>query len=439
MDRLKAMCENNPSFEMIEVGELAVGMYVSELDRPWLGTPFLLQGFLIESAEEVSQLRHCCKTVLIDRRRCVGEHHADRRRENPPPRGGGATPAKDDFLAVARYIHGHKGPLKRSARTIPHGGQASLEEELLVSAPVIDDVHRTLQSLDEARKVLDSSNFDRIGDLVAEMASGVERNPDAMLWLTRLRVTDQYSYDHAVDVSVHSMIFGRYLGLGRMAIEFIGQAGLMQDIGKIRIDPEILGKPSALTDEEFRHVQAHVASSLELLEGQPQFSPETLKIVAEHHERYDGSGYPRQISGDAIHLHCELSGMVDTYCAMTRERAYSRALSSQNALERLFKMRGLKFRATLIDQFIQCLGLYPIGTLVELNSGEVGIVIQQNPVRRLRPRVLVLLAPDKTFERRPRSLDLMLDPPSPTGEPYRISTALPSDAYGIDPAEFFLN
>ena len=135
----------------------------------------------------------------------------------------------------------------------------------------------------------------------------------------------------------------------------------------------------------------------------------------------------------------ELAGLIDTYCAMTRHRVYSPALSCQKALEALAKMRGVKFREALVDQFIQCVGLYPIGTLVELNTGEVAVVIQQNRVRRLKPRVLVLLAQDKTLERRPRSLDLILEPPTPTGEPYRIQSALPSNAYGINPDEFFLD
>jgi HD-GYP domain-containing protein (c-di-GMP phosphodiesterase class II) len=182
-----------------------------------------------------------------------------------------------------------------------------------------------------------------------------------------------------------------------------------------------------------------VTSSLELLEGQHGFSPNVLEIVAAHHERNDGSGYPRRLDCQHLNLHAELAGLVDTYCAMTRHRVFSAAVSNQKALEMLSKMRGGKFREALVDQFVQCVGLYPIGTLVELNTGEVAVVIQQNQVRRLKPRLLVLLAQDKSLERRPRNLDLILDPTTPTGEPYRIRQALPSNAYGIDPGEFFLD
>src|SRR5690606_12448294 len=128
----------------------------------------------------------------------------------------------------------------------------------------------------------------------------------------------------------------------------------------------------------------------------------------------------------------------DTYCAMTQQRVYSDAVSSQHAMETLNRLRGKQFRDVLVDQFIQCIGLYPIGTLVELNTGEVAVVIQQNQVRRLRPTVLVLLGPDKTVERFPRTLNLLMQPATPEGLPYRITQALPPDSYGIDPADFYL-
>ena len=447
MERWKTLCRENPAFEIVEVNNLDIGMFVTELDRPWLGTPFLLQGFLIESESDMSKLRGYCTSVLVDRRRGIAEHqasgqrkHSFGRRKKPEKAEVAENAPKDgDFLSVARFIRGQKGPLKPPEKMLEAIKGVSLEVELLASASIVDDVHQVLQSIDEAKDAIDNVDFGKVKRLVGEMASSVERNPDAMLWLTRLRVSDQYSYDHAVDVSVHAMIFGRFLGLEKKEVELLGQAGLMQDIGKIKVDPEILSKPTALSEEEYRHVQTHVACSLALLLEKRQFHPEVIKIVAGHHERIDGSGYPRQLQGDSIGLRCELSGMIDTYCAMTRDRVFSSALPSQRALEALYRMRDKKFRSSLVDQFIQCLGIYSIGTLVELNTGEVGIVIQQNMVRRLKPRVLVLMAADKTLERRPRNLDLMLDPPTPTGEPYRIVKSLPQNAYGLDPTEFFLD
>lgn len=450
LESLSFLSAQNSAFEVIDVCKLVPGMYVTELDRPWLGTPFLLQGFLIEDTEQIAQLQQFCQTVMVDRRRSVGDQYAAQPHESEAPRHvvsglsrpqiieSSTPPADCEFLTVARRLR-ERTALSTSPRTRPAAIETRLEAELLYSAPIIDDVHQTLQAIRQATNTSGDIDLSRVSGLVEEMAVGVQRNPDAMLWLTRLKITDEYSYDHAVDVSVHLMVFGRFLGLGRASIEELGQAGLMQDIGKAQIDPEILGKPSPLTYDEYQLVQSHVASSLELLRGQHEFSGEVLKIIAAHHERYDGSGYPRHLDGQTLSLAAELAGMIDTYCALTRRRVFTAAVSSQKALEMLSRMRGEKFREALVDQFVQCVGLYPIGTLVELNSGEVAVIIQQNQVRRLKPRLLILLAPDKTLERRPRSLDLILDPPTPTGEPYRIKSALPSNAYGIDPTEFFLD
>lgn len=422
-------------------------MFVAELDRPWLETPFLIQGFLIEDDQQVAQLREYCQTVLIDRGRSVGYEHARPHQEwdgssalGSRPFYAGADPQPDDFAEICRHLR--LEPATRVYRTAPgvrgDDNQSPLEQELLFSAPLVEDVKKTMRSIRDSMGSDITLALSDACPLVGEMARAVERNPDAMIWLARLKSTDQYSYDHAVDVSVHLMVFARFLGFPGKTVERLGLAGLMQDVGKVDIPPDILNKPGNLTAEEYNLVKSHVASSLEILVGKQDFGMDVLDIVASHHERADGSGYPRQLSGEKITLHAEMAGLIDTFCAMTRNRVYDSAVSSQKALEDLIRIRGSKFRDAVVDQFIQCIGIYPIGSLVELNSGEVGVVIQQNQIRRLKPRLLIVLGPDKTYERRPRTLDLITDPPTGTGEPYRIVRALPSNAYGINPAELYL-
>ncbi len=443
------MTPKSESNTLVPARELKIGMFVAELDRPWLETPFLIQGFLISDKAEIALLQRYCRHVKVDRTRSIADQYAadapyereTRSRAAPLTLQNSPVTQKTDFLTIARNLR--KTPEIHRGITPPppitRDGQSDLQSELLYSAPIIEDIHKTLRKIQAAIDSNTPVTVDQAGGLVVEMAAGVERNPDAMLWLTRLRKTDQYSYDHAVDVSVNLMIFGRFLGLTGKIVEHLGLAGLMQDIGKVMLDPELLSRPSALSDEEYELTKSHVASSLELLVGQRGFPVEVLSLVAAHHERLDGSGYPRQISGEKLKFPAELTGLIDTYCAMTRHRAYSAPVSNQAALEALIKLRDSKFRGTLIDQFIQCVGLYPIGTLLELNTGEVAVVIQQNQVRRLKPKVLILLAEDKSIERRPRTLDLILNPLTPTREPYRILHALPAHAYGIDWSEFFLD
>ncbi len=435
--------------EVISTQQVNKGMFVLELDRPWLETPFLLQGFLVEDDVQIAELRKYCETVTIDRSRSVGSHYVGEKRAKIPPRrmASATTPQvmihadKEDFHSVLRKLR-DQPPKRRPDRKPPtiYGidQQSRLEDELLYSAPIVDDVKQKLQSIRESLDSNISGDIREVVGLVAEMAEAVERNPDAMIWLARLRSTDAYSYDHAVDVSVHIMVLARFLGLPAKTVEMLGQVGLMQDIGKINLPNTLLGKEEALTADELALLQSHVVSSLEILGTHQGFSFEALAIVGSHHERFDGSGYPRRIQGEKVSLHAELAGLIDTYCAMTRKRSYRAAVSNQQALESLVGMRATKFRAPIVDQLIQCLGLYPIGSLVELNSGEVGVVIQQNTVRRLKPRVMVLLNSDKTVERHPRTLDLIMDPADATGTPYRIVRSLPMNAYGINPADFYL-
>lgn len=428
--------------------DLQIGMFVSDLDCPWIETPFLMQGLLVDSEAQIATLQQYCQHVTVDRSRSQGEAYAPRDNGKDVPRLPGSLPAfaqandaqPDDFADICRHLH--LEPFTRRYRYSPGlnpaDQQSRLEPELLYSAPLVDDVKKTLKGIREGLSQAQNVSLKEIGAQVGEMARAIERNADAMIWLARLRSADQYSYDHAIDVSVHLMVFARFLGLPMKAIEQVGLAGMMMDIGKIDIPPEILSKADNLTDEEYTLIQSHVASSLEMLLGRDGFSTSVLEIVASHHERVDGSGYPRRLKGERICFHGELAGLVDSYCAMTRNRAYGPAISSQKALESLIRMRGGKFRDSVVDQFIQCIGIYPIGSLVELNTGEVGVVIQQNQVRRLKPRLLMVLAADKSIERFPVTLDLMMDPLTPDRREYRIVQALPTNAYGIDPAEFYL-
>jgi len=433
--------------QTISTRELKIGMFVVGIDRPWTDTPFMMQGFLLQNADQLRALQQYCRSVTIDRSRSTGDQYSAKVFEKDAPlRGPDGLPCQHPdvtesrvqaqrFIKVARgfkgKIHTRRQPHIPSIRS--EDGRSRLESELLYSAPIVDDVYRALR---ETRLAIDNDgNIDvaQIDGLVGEMAAGVQRNPDALLWLTRLKRTDQYAYDHAVNVSVHAMVFGRFVGLSGKQVHQLGLAGLLQDIGKVQIDYGLLSKPGPLDEREFEHVKAHVTNTVRLLQAHQDFDAEVLAIIGAHHERFDGTGYPRGLEGMSIPLSAEMAGIIDTYCAMTRERVYREAVSSQRAMETLNQLRN-----TLVDQFLQCVGLYPIGTLVELNSGEVGVVIQQNQVRRLQPRVLVLLAPDKSVERFPRTLDLLMQPETADGEPYRIVQALPPNAFGIDPNDFFL-
>ena len=328
------------------------------------------------------------------------------------------------------------------ARPIPqiqaYDRQSDVEEELVYAEPFYEELRDSLRGVVETLRTDGAADFGAVKDDVGEVVRSIQRNPDAAIWLSRLRSTDDYTYDHSLDVSVHVVVFGRFLGMADDVLLMLGLAGLMLDIGKSRIPPEMLARTGELEPREFELIKAHVVESMQIYRNARSLDQRILPIIAQHHERYDGSGYPLGLTDKAISLYGEMAGIVDTYCAMIRMRPYRAPISTQRGLEHLVKARGKQFREALVDQFVQCIGIYPVGSIVELNSGEIAVVVAQNQVRRLKPRVMILLASDKTPDRKPRTIDLIYDPPGPHGETYRILRALTADAYGIKPQDFFL-
>ena len=507
--------------EIVAASDLQTGMFVVELDRPWLESPFLIQGFLVEDEETLAQLRGLCRFVYVDWQRSTGAHYRapaiesvaanlGRREAATRPVHEDEVPrARRDFVEVLRWLRaGGKAPeamapqarerhagygaadLAREAAEpvelpemhAPTGGglkrllgrwfgprgeapppgyageddapateaaagdrsrrwndSVAVEDELVDATPTYAAAQTSVEQLVRDVQHNLRPDMERVRSGVEDMMHSVVRNPDALLWLTRLKRTDQYAYDHALDSSVLLMVFARTMGMEASEMTLLGVVGLMQDIGKVKLPPRLLKKSGAITRLEREIFHAHIDYSLAILKASAEHDPQVLSVVARHHERYDGSGYPAALAGDEIGLYGQMAGIVDCYSAMTRERPWGDALSPQEALEEINKLRDTWFSASVTDAFIQCVGLYPVGTLVELNSDEVAVVIGQNRVRRLKPRVLVLLASDKSPNAHPATLDLLFDPPSPDGSPYAIRHALPPGAYGIDPQEFYLS
>ncbi|MEW6690591.1 MAG: HD domain-containing phosphohydrolase, partial [Pseudomonadota bacterium] len=275
-------------------------------------------------------------------------------------------------------------------------------------------------------------------EAVPRVTDSIVRNPDAMMLLTKMIEKGSTVAKRALDVSVYMIVFGRFLQLPRETLETLGLLGLLQDIGKVRLPSELLDKTTSLNLAELDLAKAHVRHSVEILSAATGLPPGLPALAALHHERYDGSGYPKGLKGAEIGLIGSIAGIVDTFDALTTPRAYAKALSPSNALTSLFKGRGSQFSAPLVEQFIQCIGVFPVGSVVELNTGEIGVVIAQNLVRRLQPRVMVVLDAAGRPMNPHKILDLMKNPMAGPEEPYRIRRTLESDRLPLDPREFFL-
>jgi HD-GYP domain-containing protein (c-di-GMP phosphodiesterase class II) len=368
--------------KQIPVTELRLGMYVVELDRPWLGSGFAFQGFPVTTEDEIQQLRSCCTHVYVD-------------------------PEREEWSPSARA----PAPQEVRGKTVYHE-QAPVEQELPVAKAIYARYEDTARLLFEKLRSEGGLDPELLMNGVKNMTESINRNPDAMLLLNRLYAQDSYELARALDTSILMITFGRFLQLPVHNLEVLGLAGLLLDVGKTALPQSTPVPRPVYLREHDETVKAHVGKSLELISGAPGLPRGVEPIVAEHHERQDGGGYPRGLT--------------------------AAQMSPSNALNTLHKLRGTLFHEALVEQFIQCIGIYPVGSAVELNTGEVGLVIAQNLVRRLQPRVMVILDKDRAPIRPHKILDLVKSPKVRDDEVYRIRRTLPKDALPIDMKEFFV-
>jgi HD-GYP domain-containing protein (c-di-GMP phosphodiesterase class II) len=264
----------------------------------------------------------------------------------------------------------------------------------------------------------------RVEQAVSSMTESVLRNPDALLLFSQLKEKGDYTTSHAVDVAVYMTAFGRFLQLPTEDISLLGYLGLLQDVGKTKLPTELLNKRNRLSEAEFAQAKQHVQYSVEILQKTPGLPPSLPELAVLHHERQDGSGYPKGLKGKDIGLFGSIAGIVDTFDALTARRPYAEPVPPSAALSMLYKWRGTFFDPVLVEQFIRCIGIFPLGSTVELNSGEIGIVIAQNVEKRLQPRVMVIRDAAGNPLKPQKLLDLSRGLKAPDGEPYRIRRTL---------------
>lgn len=223
-----------------------------------------------------------------------------------------------------------------------------------------------------------------------EMVDTMFTHGDAMLCLARIRAKDAYLMEHSMNVAILLANFGRYLGLERNVLKELTLGGLLHDVGKIMTPDEVLNKPGKLTDEEFGVMRQHVVHSYDILSNTAGITPTMLEVAANHHERLDGTGYPQRLKGEQLSLYTRMSGIVDVYDAVTADRVYKQGMQPTQAFRILLKGVDLHFDADLVTRFIKCMGVYPVGTLVQLSNQRLAIVMQRNEQQPLKPVVKVI-------------------------------------------------
>jgi HD-GYP domain-containing protein (c-di-GMP phosphodiesterase class II) len=527
--------------KQFSVDELAVGMFVCALDRPWLDTPFLVQGFLIEDDATLAQLRQTCREVIVDlSRSAVGDAdcpaiplerpaavaaklvreispdlparprgllprwlqelfasrgwngreasakppgaHLPRRGSQPPPADRPKRLLVRKFEAVAPSVSAGErqsiapalrgdllawlreqlerirlsapeerdapeeapGPstasrLKRSTPGPTIYQDVPLEQELqraeVSFAAAVDMLETVMREI----RVGKGLEIEAVESVVEDLVESIIRHPGALQLVSRMREADESSYTHALQVAVLLASFGRELGFSREELTYLGQVGMLLDVGKLRIDQRILNKRGNLTPKEFEEVKRHVQYGLEIVESSAVAHPDVVAGVAQHHERLNGSGYPQGLKDADISPVGKMAGIVDAFSALTSIRPYAEPMSPYAAMQQLQAWTDTYFNAGLVELFIQAIGIFPVGTLVELSSGELAVVLEQSRPRRLKPKVLVISAPDKTPVEIPFVLDLLRgEATSGDRAPY-IRQGLPTASFAVDTTEYYVS
>ncbi|MFZ5604575.1 MAG: HD-GYP domain-containing protein [Pseudomonadota bacterium] len=387
----------------IPTSQLAMGMHVAQLDRPWLDTPFLLQGFPLEKQSDLDALRNICEFVYID---VLKTHYLNPDlRENPIAPG---TP-------VTRY---------ETTTTV--------EEEIRQASPLY---HESLESI---QTLLKSAAADRplftknVKRHIKACVDSIERNPSAMVWLTRIKHVDQYTAEHCVNVGMLAIALGRHLGVNRQQLEMLGLCGILHDVGKMKVNQDLLNKQGRLTADEFEHIKLHTTFGRDILLEDSMLPAEVIAAAYSHHERQDGRGYPEGIGKNLLGFYTRAVSIVDAYDAITSRRCYSAPRASAQALKVLYENSGTQFDQKLVVKFIECIGIYPPGSLVEMDTGEVGVVLSVDAENRLLPKVSLLLDPEKRPMSQQRVIDLQLERATGTGPQHRVKTVLVDGSFDID-------
>ncbi len=365
-----------------------------------------------------SQLKESARNLLAPRER--EKFDFDRVKDNYPQGGAELRPS---FIP-------------ESVQLTIYEDKKTVQEELGFASETYTRTNEILNQVAEDIRHGNTLNLDSVEDVIEDMVDSMVRNPDAMMWVARMRELDVSIYDHGLTVAISLVAFGRHIGYPKEPLSHLGLLGLLLDVGKIKLPRAVLEKNGRLTTEEFELVKTHVQLGLNELHRTPNIHPDVLEGISQHHERMNGSGYPAGLHGSDISIFGRMAGIADTYAAMTKKRAYADAVSPHEALQMLSNWSGTQFHPDMVEQFIQSIGAFPVGSLVELSTGEVAVIVTHNKLKRLKPKVLIITEPDKSPRKYPSTIDLIYDV---SERPVYIRRGLASNAFGLDPSEYYLN
>ncbi len=390
----------------VPVEALRIGMRVLELDRPWTETPFLFQGFRIETLQQINEISQYCAYVVVEYDVDLWIKPTERMVLDTPvrrrPGYDSPAPVRQNYESAER--------LQTESRALTRN--------------LMDDV-----------RLGRAINIEEVKATVSHAVKTIIESPDAVIWLSRIRTRSEYTAEHCVNVGLLSINFGRHLGYVEEDLRHIGLAGMLHDVGKALTPVEVLHKEGALNQEEFGLMRAHTTDGRNILMAHRDAPYGSVDVAYGHHEALDGTGYPRKLKASGIPDMTRIVTICDVYDAITSDRCYRKGQPSLRALDVLKRESGKKFDARLVEEFVRCMGLYPTGSVVELKNCCHGIVISTNYRNRHLQRVLLVRdAGHQPCEE--KILDLGKLSGQEGMEGWLIKTVVPNGVHGIRIEEY---
>lgn len=396
----------------IGIEQVKPGMYIHDPNCSWMDHPFVSNRFAVKDEAMVRQLKSIgMHDVYIDTEKGLDVAEALTREE------------------VDQEIDEQIRNFAEEQHAVP--ATVTLAQEVQRARKLHGDANRIVKGIITDARLGKQIELEKVEPLVERMVDSIFRQQDALLPLVRLKNHDEYTFQHSVSVCALMIAFARSLKMPREIIKEIAIGALLHDVGKANVPDEILNKPAKLTDAEFSRMKSHVVQSIIILQHTPGISQIMLDVAGQHHERHDGTGYPNKLKGKEISVYGQMGAIVDVYDAITSERVYHKGMPPTEALKKLLEWSKFHFNPEMVQSFIRTLGIYPSGSLVRLESGRLGVVMQQHAEKLLQPLVKVFYQADKRHYLTPEEIDLAkpncLD---------RITGHESFEKWGIDPAKW---
>ncbi|MCX7092753.1 MAG: HD-GYP domain-containing protein [Methylobacter sp.] len=399
----------------ISIQQLKPGMFIHNINCAWIEHPFLAGTLKVKNDKAVETI------IGLG----ISELYID------TLKGLDVIDAPTETEVNAEIEHKMQ---EMAEQTKPIIATSTLREELKTSKKVYKEANRIISNIMNDARIGRQIEVERIEPVVGQMANSILRNKDALLSLCRIKNKDDYTFLHSVSVGALLISFAHALDFNRTVIKQLGVGGMLHDIGKTKVPNEILNKPGKLTEEEFVIMKSHVVHGCSILRRSPGIAQVSFDVAAQHHERFDGSGYPLGLKNLETSVYGQMAAIVDVYDAITADRCYHKGMTPTVAVRKMFEWSKFHFNPNLLRTFIRTVGIYPVGTLVMLESGKLGVVIEQCETDMTKPLVRTVFDTKKNSFITPS--DINLAKPLGQGGGDRIVNYESPDKWNIDPNKF---